>query len=545
MLKEVFVDYINTGIRKNWDLKAFEDYQGESFTYAEVAASIVKIHQLYKQAGIQKGDKIALVGRNSSRWCIVYLATVTYGAVIVPILPDFKTEDIQDIINHSDSNLLFCADQIFENFDSSKHKSLKGIISVNTYEQIHSYDKKFEEVVQKIELAKAEPVKKDDFNPPIIGNENLAVISYTSGTTGHSKGVMISHNSLAANIRYAQANMPLNPGDPIVVMLPLAHAFGCAFDFLFPFSIGSTINILTKSPAIQLILQAFQEKKPALIMSVPLVVEKIYKKQLMPVINKPAMKILLAIPGINKIILGKIRKKLEGVFGGNFRELVIGGAAFNPEAEAFFKKMKFKFAVGYGMTECGPLISYAPWDITPAGSSGRPVDTLEVKIDSEDPQNVVGEIILKGDNVMDGYYKNKEATDQIIDKEGWLHTGDLGIIDEGGFIHIKGRSKSLILDASGQNIYPEEIESLLNNLYLINETLVVQRNNKLIALIHPDLEMKEKDQVSDDKLNEIYQEHISEVNSSLAKYMQIAGFEIMKEDFVKTPKRNIKRFIYQ
>jgi len=356
--------------------------------------------------------------------------------------------------------------------------------------------------------------------------------------------VMITHNSLAANVRYAQKNMPLEPGDPVVSFLPLAHTFGCAFEFLFPFTYGCHITILTKTPSPQILIQAFKEIKPRLILSVPLVVEKIYKKQLLPVISKPSMKILLAIPGINKILFRKIREKLTETFGGRFKELVVGGAAFNADAEKFFKKIGFRFTVGYGMTECGPLISYASWDTTKLGASGRAVDTLEVTIDSDDPENIVGEIILRGENVMIGYYKNEKATREMIDEEGWMHTGDLGVIDREGNIFIKGRSKSMILGPSGKNIYPEEIESLINNKDYIVESVVISEDNKLIALIYPDFEMMKRDNISEEQLVPVLEKIRKEVNERLPEFMAVHKFRIHNEEFAKTPKRSIKRFLY-
>jgi long-chain acyl-CoA synthetase len=377
-----------------------------------------------------------------------------------------------------------------------------------------------------------------------IDNEKLAVISYTSGTTGFSKGVMVPHRSLAANVRYAQNNMPLKPGDKIVSFLPLAHTYGCAFEFLFPFTYGCHITILTKTPSPQIIIQAFKEIRPRLILSVPLVIEKVYKKQLIPVISKPAMKVMLAIPGLNSILHKKIRAKLFESFGGNFHEIVIGGAAFNADAERFFRKIKFPFTVGYGMTECGPLISYASWTTTKLGASGRPVDTLEVTIDSDNPHKEVGEIILRGDNVMLGYYKNPEATAEVIDSEGWMHTGDLGYMDEEGNIFIKGRSKSMLLGPSGKNIYPEEIESLINNQAYVAESVVISEDNKLVALIYPDSEQMKKVGITEEQLPEIYETIRKSVNDRLPSYMNVARFRIHKEEFVKTPKRNVKRFLY-
>ncbi len=387
-------------------------------------------------------------------------------------------------------------------------------------------------------------LKKEHVRFSDISNDHLAVISYTSGTTGFSKGVMITHNSLAANVRFAQNNMPLKSGDPLVSFLPLAHTYGCAFEFLFPFTIGCHITILSKTPSPQIIIQAFKEIKPRLILSVPLVIEKIFKKQLLPVIGKPHMKILLAVPLINKILYKKINEKLVDTFGGQFKEIVIGGAAFNADAEKFFKKLDFRFSVGYGMTECGPLISYASWDTTKLGASGRAVDTLEVTIDSSDPENIVGEIILKGENVMTGYYKNEKATREMIDEKGWMHTGDLGIIDRDGNIFIKGRSKSMILGPSGKNIYPEEIEAVINNKDYIVESVVIPVDNKLIALVYPDFEMMKRDNISEEQLNEILDKTRKEVNERLPEFMAVSKFRIHPEEFAKTPKRSIKRFLY-
>lgn len=549
MLTENFTDYINNGIRKYWDIKALADYQGENFTYCQVAEYIIKIHLFFKSAGIKKGDKIALVGKNSSRWCIVYLAAITYGAIIVPILPDFTTNDIQKIINHSDAVILYSSDTIFENIDPTVLKNLLGIVSLNNYELLHDaghdLQKKLDQSTSDFQKKTTSGFGPDRYLPPQIPNSEMAVISYTSGTTGHSKGVMLTHNSLAANIRFAQHSMPLDPGDPIVSFLPLAHAYGCAFEFLFPFTIGCTITILTKTPSPQIVMQAFQEIKPALILSVPLVIEKIYKKQILPIIGKIYMKILLTIPGISNLIHNKIKKKLMGVFGGNFREMVIGGAPFNPVTEHFFRKIKFPYTVGYGMTECGPLISYAASGINRYGSSGKAVDTLDVKIDSDDPEKTVGEIILRGENMMVGYYKNEEITEKIIDSKGWLHTGDLGIIDKDGFIYIKGRSKSMLLGASGQNIYPEELESALNTRFCVAESVVVQRNEKLVALIFPEKDTIEKNQITSEKLQEIMKEHIQDINHIFPTYMNISKFELVEEEFIKTPKRSIKRFLYQ
>jgi long-chain acyl-CoA synthetase len=547
MIQERLIGYIEQSIRQNWDKEALSNYREPGYSYKDIAERILKLHILFKESGIREGDKIAHVGRNSANWCITYLAAVSYGAVIVPVLPDFKPEDLTNIINHSDSRLLFVDDKIYESLEIAKMPELIGVLSLDDFRLIFSLNATVKAVFSSLEeawLKKYPEFKKENIKFSDISNDHLAVISYTSGTTGFSKGVMITHNSLAANVRYAQKNMPLNSGDPVVSFLPLAHTFGCAFEFLFPFTLGCHITILTKTPSPQILIQAFKEIKPRLILSVPLVVEKIYKKQLLPILSKPHMKILLKIPGINLILFKKIREKLTQTFGGQFKELVVGGAAFNADAEKFFKKIGFRFTVGYGMTECGPLISYASYDTTKLGASGRSVDTLEVTIDSPDPANIVGEIILRGENVMTGYYKNEKATREMIDSRGWMHTGDLGIIDKEGNIFIKGRSKSMILGPSGKNIYPEEIESVINNKNYITESLVISEDNKLIGLIFPDYEMMKRDNISEEQLLAVLDQIRKEVNERLPEFMAVSKFRIHPEEFVKTPKRSIKRFLY-
>jgi long-chain acyl-CoA synthetase len=547
MIKERLISYIEQSISQNWEIEALSNYKEPGYSYKAIAEKIIKLHLLFKGSGLKEGDKVALVGRNSAHWCITYLATVSYGAVIVPVLPDFKPEDLTNIINHSDSRLLFVDDKIYESLEISKMPELLGVLSLDDFRLVFSLNQSVKKVFATAEedYLKAYPsLKKEDIKFSEISNDSLAVISYTSGTTGFSKGVMITHNSLASNVRYAQNNMPLKPGDPVVSFLPLAHTYGCAFEFLFPFTFGCHITILTKTPSPQILIQAFKEIRPRLILSVPLVIEKIFKKQLLPVISKPHMKVLLAIPGINIILHKKIREKLTDTFGGRFKEVVIGGAALNADAEKFFKKIGFRFTVGYGMTECGPLISYASWDTTKLGASGRSVDTLEVTIDSPDPVNIVGEIILRGENVMTGYYKNEKATREMIDSRGWMHTGDLGVIDKEGNIFIKGRSKSMILGPSGKNIYPEEIESVINNKDYITESLVISEDNKLIGLIFPDYEMMKRDNITEEQLLGILDRTRKDVNERLPEFMSVSKFRIHPEEFVKTPKRSIKRFLY-
>jgi len=538
---------VEDSIRKNWEKEALSNYREKGYTYREIAAIMVKQHMAFREYGIREGDTIALLGRNSANWCATYLAVVTYGAVVVPILPDFKPDDLHNIINHSDSKILFADDKLWESLEPEKVKDLQCVMSLDSFEMLLSRSGKITEIYKSLDdkFSQAYPAfSPADIKFSGIDNEKLAVLSYTSGTTGFSKGVMIPHRSLAANIRYAQKNMPLEPGDKVVSFLPLAHTYGCAFEFLFPFTYGCHITILTKTPSPQILIQAFKEIRPRLILSVPLVIEKVYKKQLLPVISKPAMKVMLKVPGINKILFKKVREKLETSFGGNFKELVIGGAAFNADAEKFFRKIGMRYAVGYGMTECGPLISYDGWRTARLASCGKPVDTLEVKIDSPDPQNVVGEIILRGDNVMLGYYKNEKATKEVIDEDGWMHTGDLGVIDKDGYIYIRGRSKDMLLGPSGKNIYPEEIESVINNYKYVTEAVVISEEDKLVGLIYPDYEALRNDGIGEDGLAAALDTIRKDVNSRLPDYMAVTKFRVHPEEFAKTPKKSIKRYLY-
>jgi len=539
MLKENFTRYILQSIAENREKKALTDYEGETFTYGDVELYISRMHKFFRAFGLQEGDKVALVGKNSSRWGIVYLAVVTYGAVIVPVLPDFREDDLHEIIAHSDAILLFAGESFLDKVDYNRLAAIRATIAIESFSRVWARTPE--------DTAAPDAGSErtgEHFHVAEVPNDRLAVISYTSGTTGNTKGVMITHNALAANVRYARNNMPLKSGDPIVSFLPLAHTFGCAFEFLFPFSLGCHITILTKTPSPQIIIRAFQEIRPALVLTVPLVIEKIFVKQILPVISKPAMKTLLAIPVLNLLIRNKIKKKLVQVFGGRFLEIVIGGAPLNHQAERFFKKIGFPFTVGYGMTECGPLISYAPWTENPLRASGRAIDTLDIRIDSNDPVREVGEIMVKGENVLPGYYKNEKATKEILDEEGWLHTGDLGLLDKKGFVYIKGRNKSMFLGANGRNIYPENIESIFDTKPGIAETLVVQRGEKLVALMYPDKEYQQKEKLTDEQLRELLEQNLKAVNNHLPSYIHIAELEIRDTEFQKTPKRNIRRFLY-
>jgi Long-chain acyl-CoA synthetases (AMP-forming) len=548
MITQNFIkEYVEKSLKENWNRPALSDYLGSTYTYSDIAKKIVFLQELYKVWGLAPGDKVALIGRNSSNWAIAYLSVVSYGAVIVPILPDFAPADIHHIVNHSDSVLMFSSDNIWENIDDSSMNNVRAFFSLTDFRVLAHQDQHAAKKTEEIKSAEKEmfsSLLSTELNFPEISNDNLGVISYTSGTTGFSKGVMLPLNSLAANMLFGHTNIPLKPGDKIVSFLPLAHAYGCAFEFLWPFSVGCHINFLTKTPAPKLILQAFEHIKPRLVLTVPLIIEKIYKKQILPTLNKRPMKMLLSVPLLDKKIFQQVNKKLTDVFGGNFIEIIIGGAPLNAEVEEFLKKIKFQFTVGFGMTECGPLISYASWKENQLGSCGKILPTLEIMIDSPDPQNLVGEILVRGENVMIGYYKNEEATNIAISPEGWLHTGDLGVIDSEGFIYIKGRSKSMILGPSGQNIYPEEIEAKLNNMPFIQESLVVERNNRLVALIYPDYEAADEAGINTNDLEIIMEENRKNLNELLPTFMQLAKTKLYPEEFEKTPKKSIKRFLY-
>jgi len=548
MLKENFIDYIEKGIKENWDLNAFTNYRGDTLTYRQTAIEILKLHHIFKALDLKKGAKIAVLGKNSTNWAITYLAAVTYGAVIVPILPDFKADDFHHILNHSDSEMLFVGDGLYEDIDESKIPNIDVIFAIEDFSILYQKHKSLKENITKAAIQwDTELVKKlkpNSFTFEKIANDKLAAIVYTSGTTGFSKGVMLSHNSLIGNVVYAHEHMPLKAGERILSFLPLAHAYGCAFEFLFPFTLGCHITFLTKLPSPKIILKGFADVKPHLILSVPLIIEKIYRKQVKPVLDKGSMKILLSLPGLKSVIKNKIKKKLVTAFGDNFYEVVIGGAALNEEAEAFFQSIKFPFTIGYGMTECGPLVSYANWKIHKAASCGQTINFLEAKIDSDDPQNIVGEILVRGEVVMDGYYKNEEATSAAIDDDGWLHTGDLGLIDKDNFIFIKGRAKSLILSSSGQNIYPEELEAKINNLPYIQESLVIEKNGKLVALVYANMDKIDAEHISEAKVEELMEQNRKNINQILPAYSSISKFELYPEEFEKTPTKKIKRFIY-
>jgi long-chain acyl-CoA synthetase len=531
--------------KEHWNLPLFSDYGGEVFKFSDVAQSINTLKTMFAKAGLKPGEKVAIYGRNSSNWAKVFLSTMAYGGIVVPILPDFTPENVHHIVEHSEAKFLFVAKSLFESLDQEKLHCVDGCIAIEDFSILDCKTEELKKFSKEgLALMQGEKVTKEDFFFVERGDEEVQVLSYTSGSAGFSKGVMIPVRSIFSNIVYGQDHMPLKAGDRIVSFLPMAHVFGLLFEFLFPVSLGCHISFLNKMPSPQILIQAFQKVKPRLILSVPLVIEKIYKKKLLPTLQKPIMKVLLNIPGINKILYKKIREKLIENFGGVFYEIVIGGAALNSEVEHLFKKINFPITVGYGMTECGPLISYAAWNVTQPMSAGKLVDRMEVRIESEDPYNVVGEIQVRGENVMLGYYKNDEANRNTFTPDGWMKTGDLGVIDKNNFIYIKGRSKNMLLGPSGQNIYPEELEARLSNMPYVLECVIVQRDHKLLALVYPDKESMKADHLDESSLETIMTENRGNFNASVSGYEQLTRIEIVQEEFEKTPKRNIKRFLY-
>jgi len=535
----------SNSFQANWELPLFSDFDGDTFYYKDVAQSIHTICIIFEKIGIKKGDKIAIYGRNSSNWGKVFLSCISYGAIAVPILPDFKPENLHHIINHSESIFLFAAKSLYETLNQSEMAGIKGVIAIEDFSVLFFRDENLKTLTAEgLEIMRHSNVKREDFSFTITSEECTQVLSYTSGSLGFSKGVMIPVRSIFSNLIFAREHMPLKSGDKIVSFLPMAHVFGLLFEFLFPVTTGCHITFLNRTPSPQLLIKTFQDIKPRLILSVPLVIEKIYKKSLLPTLNKPAIKILLHVPMVKSILHKKIKGKLIETFGGRFHEIVIGGAALSSDVENFFTKIGFPFTIGYGMTECGPLISYAAWNITRPLSAGKLVDRMQVRIDSDDPYNKVGEIQVKGDNVMSGYYNNDEANKNTFTDDGWLRTGDLGIIDQDNFIYIKGRSKNMLLGPSGQNIYPEELEARLSNMPYILECVVVQRENKLIALVYPDKDAMRADNIDDKLLEGLMADNRKNFNHSVPAYEQLSKIELVSEEFEKTPKRNIKRFLY-
>ncbi|MCE2615451.1 AMP-binding protein [Phocaeicola oris] len=549
-MENSFIAEFEKGIINNWDLDALTDYKGATLQYKDLARKIEKLHIIFEEVGIQPGDKIAICGKNSSHWGVTFLATLTYGAVAVPILHEFNVDNVHTIINHSESRMLFVGNQVWENLNENAMPNLEGIIQMNNFTIQISRSKKLDYAREHLNelFGKKYPrnFRKEHISYRRDNPEELAMINYTSGTTSNSKGVMIPYRAIWSNLDFAREVFHLNPGDKLVSMLPMAHMYGLAFEFIYEVCSGCHIYFLTRIPSPKIIFDACNEIKPNLIVAVPLIIEKIIKKNVLPKLANPTAKLMMRIPIISDKLKEKVREYVINAFGGNFYEVIVGGAAFNKEIEAFLKSIDFPYTVGYGMTECAPIISYEDWKSFKLGSCGKTAPRMELKIDSANPQHEVGEILTRGMNVMLGYYKNQEATDAIIDKEGWLHTGDLGIMDEKGNLTIRGRNKNMILGPSGQNIYPEEIEERLNNMPYVSESLVIQQaNGKLAALVYPDYDAVSAHQLSEEQLNKAMEENIAMLNTVVPSYSTISTVKIYPEEFEKTPKKSIKRFLYQ
>ena len=544
-----FIDYIEQSIIKNWDKDSLTDYKGITLQYKDVARKKTKFHIVFENAGIQPGDKIAVCGRNSAHWAVTFLATITYGAVIVPILHEFKADNIHNIVNHSEAKLLFVGDQAWENLNEDAMPLLEGIASLTDFSSLVSRNEKLTYAFEHRNAIYGQRYPKN-FRPEHIcyrkdRPEELAIINYTSGTTGYSKGVMLPYRSIWSNVAYCFEMLPVKPGDHIVSMLPMGHVFGMVYDFLYGFSAGAHIYFLTRMPSPKIISQSFSEIKPRVISCVPLIVEKIIKKDILPKVDSKIGKLLLKVPIVNDKIKSLARQAAMEIFGGNFDEIIIGGAPFNAEVEAFLKKIGFPYTIAYGMTECGPIICSSRWDTLKLASCGKATTRMEVRIDSPDPKTHAGEIVCRGANMMLGYYKNPEATAQIIDVNGWLHTGDLGVMDEEGYVTVRGRSKNMLLTSSGQNIYPEEIESKLNNMPYVAESLIVLQHDKLVALIYPDFDDAFAHGLQQNDIQKAMEVNRIELNQQLPNYCQISKIKIHFEEFEKTAKKSIKRFMYQ
>lgn len=543
------IQLIEESIRKNWNLDAMTDYKGATLQYKDVARKIEKMHILFEHAGIKKGDKIALCGRNSANWTATFLGVITYGAVAVPILHEFKADNVHNIVNHSEARMLFVGDQVWENFNEAAMPHLEGIIELKNFDLVVSRSQRLTYAREHLneEFGKRYPCRFRAENVSYRREEpeELAVINYTSGTTGYSKGVMLPYRSIISNVVHIHKKVGLKPGDNVVSMLPLGHIFGLVFDFIYGVTVGAHLWFLTRMPSPKIIAESFAEIRPRVIACVPLIVEKIFKKNILPKVDNKLGKLLLKLPIVSDKIKEQIRTQAMEVFGGNFIEIVIGGAPFNPEVEAFLRKINFPYTIAYGMTEAAPLICHSRWDEIQYTSCGKTVSNMETKVLSSDPERIPGELVCRGMNVMLGYYKNEEATAQAIDCNGWLHTGDMAIKDAEGNIFIKGRCKNMLLTASGQNIYPEEIEARLNNMPFVNESLVILAGDKLIALVYPDNEEAFAQGMDKKALEVAIEVNRTELNKMLPAYSQITRIKLYPEEFEKTAKKSIKRFLYQ
>ena len=558
MLEQNLIKLYEQSFRDNREMSALTDYfKGESFSYYEIAKEVAKLHLMFKEAGIERGDKIALIGRNNTRWCISYIATITYGAVIVPILQDFNPNDVINIINHSESKLLFLGDNFWDDIEGDQIPAINAVFSLTDFHVIYEKEGNkltdyMKNIMQKYREAYPRGFSIDDIKYADIPNDEVCLLNYTSGTTGSSKGVMLTVNNLTGNVIFAKNMKNPDTGDHYfrkgartLSFLPLAHAYGCTFDFLSPLACGGHITLLGRIPSPKILVEAMKVTRPTAVCSVPLILEKVYRKSILPMLEQGPMSIAMRIPLLNTAIYSTIKSRLMEQFGGCVEIFIVGGAALNQETEDFLRKIKFPITVGYGMTECAPLISFELPQYFKLGSCGRVLDgLLEARIDSRDPQNIPGELLIRGEHVMKGYYKNDSATQAVLTEDGWLHTGDMCTMDSDRTIYIRGRCKTMILSGSGQNIYPEEIEERLNNLYMVAESLVIENNGRLTALVVPDYELANAEGVALDNLQEIMDENLKQLNTMVASYEKVANIVIHREEFVKTPKRSIKRYLY-
>ena len=536
--------------RKNWDRPAISNYQGITLHYRDVARRIEKMHIMFEECGLQKGDKVALCSRNQANWAVAFLSAMTYGAVPVPLLHEFKSSNIHHLVNHSEAKILFVDDVIWEGLSEGEMPDLHAIIQVNTFKLLYARDEKIvaarEHLNELFGRKYPNVFTSDDLNYYEDSEDELAVINYTSGTSGFSKGVMIPYRAILSNIEFASKVLPgLNNTKSVVSMLPSAHMYGLMFELLYELSVGAHVHFLSRVPSPKIIMQALAEVKPYVIIAVPLVIEKIYKTKVKPILEKEGIKVLMKLPVLNQVVMNKIRTELVNAFGGEFYEVIIGGAAFNKEIEAFFKKINFPFTVGYGMTECAPIITYDDWKDEKLYSCGKAAPNMEVRIASADPVNIPGEIQIKGKNVFLGYFKNEEATADVLTEDGWFRTGDMGVLDAEGSLFIKGRTKCMILGPSGQNIYPEEVETVINSQPYVVDSLVVEDNGGLTALIYPDFQQGARDGMNQEAFVKYMEGTLAELNKELPNYAKLKKIEVMSEDFERTPKKSIKRYLYQ
>ena len=537
-------------LRNNWDRPALSNYQGVTLHYRDVARRIAKMHIMYEHCGLEKGDKVAICSRNQANWGVSFLSVLTYGAVPVPILHEFKAGNVHHLVNHSEAKILFVDDVVWEGLTETEMPNLQAVVQINNFQLLYYRTDAIKEVREHLNelFGKKYPM---NFTPESMdfyedSADELALINYTSGTSGFSKGVMIPYRAIYSNIEFAKDAVPcLNNESNVVAMLPSAHMYGMMFELLYELAVGAHVHFLTRVPSPKIIMQALSEIKPTIVIAVPLIIEKVYKSKLKPLLEKEGIKLIMKIPVISQTIQKKICNELVNAFGGRFYEVIVGGAAFNKEVEAFFKKIAFPYTVGYGMTECAPIIAYDGWQTTKLYSCGKVAMNMEIKIDSDDPENVPGEVLVRGANVFLGYYTNEEATSSAFTEDGWFRTGDMGVIDSDGYLFLRGRSKCMILGPSGQNIYPEEIECVVNNMQYVVDSLVIEEEGTLTALIYPDFHQAEIDGYDKDGIEKYFNDSLADLNRELPNYARIKKIEVMPEDFERTPKRSIKRYLYQ